>query len=164
MLATLLRAIMLYIFVLIVMRLMGKREIGQLQPFELAIAIMIADLASIPMAEIGIPIFNGIISILGLLVMNLLISIINMKSVNGRKILSGKPRILVYRGKIDEKALKKERITINELQERLRVKDVYNLADVEYVILETSGEISVISKPNKRNSIPEDFGIEPEYE
>ena len=79
------RAIILYIVVLIVMRLMGKREIGQLQPFELAIAIMIADLASIPMTETGIPISNGIVPIIGLLVMHLIISTINLKSINSKK-------------------------------------------------------------------------------
>ena len=158
------RAIVLYIVVLIVMRLMGKREIGQLQPFELAISIMIADLASIPMTEIGIPLGNGIIPILGLLVMHLLISIINLKSNKAREIICGKPRILIYRGKIDEKALKKERLSINELQEKLRSSDVMNLGDVEYAILETSGDVSIIQKPNKRNVIPEDFGIMPEYE
>ena len=84
MLITFLRAIILYIIVLIVMRLMGKREIGQLQPFELVIAIMIADLASIPMTEAGIPIWNGIIPILALLIMHLIISIINMKSIRMR--------------------------------------------------------------------------------
>ena len=133
MLITFFRAIVLYLIVLIVMRLMGKREIGQLQPFELAISIMIADLASIPMTEIGIPIFNGITPILGLLVMH-------------------------------EKALKKERFTINELQERLRGNNVVNLGDVEYAILETSGEVTVIQKPEKRNTIPEDFNITPDYE
>ena len=80
MLATFTRSIIIYIIVLIVMRLMGKREIGQMQPFELAISIMIADLASIPMSDIGIPIFNGIIPILGLLVMHLIISVLNIKS------------------------------------------------------------------------------------
>ena len=158
------RSIVLYIIVLIVMRLMGKREIGQLQPFELAIAIMIADLASIPMTDTGIPISNGIVPILGLLVMHLLISMINVKSVKAREIISGKPRILIYRGKIDEKALLKERFTVNELQEKLRDKDIVNISDVEYAILETSGQITVIEKPSKRKLIPEDLGIEPEYE
>ena len=164
MLITFVRAIFLYIIVLIVMRLMGKREIGQLQPFELAISIMIADLASIPMTESGVPISNGIIPILGLLVMHLLISLINLKSLKAREIICGKPRILIYRGKIDEKALKKERFTINELQERLRKSNVMYLGDVEYAILETSGDLSVIQKPGKRNTIPEDFNITPEYE
>ena len=164
MLITFFRSILIYIFVLVVMRLMGKREIGQLQPFELAIAIMIADLASIPMTDPGIPISNGIISILGLLVMHLIISIINMKSMKAREIICGRPTILIYRGKIDEKALKKERFTINELEERLRGNNVTSLGDVEYAILETSGQVTVIQKPEKRNTIPEDFNIVPEYE
>ncbi len=164
MLINFVRAIILYIVVLIVMRLMGKREIGQLQPFELAIAIMIADLASIPMTETGIPISNGIVPIVGLLVMHLIISTINLKSIKAREAICGKPRILIYRGKIDEKALKKERFTLNELQERLRAKDVVNIGDIEYAILETSGQVTVIEKPNKRKLIPEDLGIMPEYE
>ena len=158
------RSIILYIIVLFVMRLMGKREIGQLQPFELAISIMIADLATIPMTDTGIPISNGIIPILGLLVMHLCISIINLRSIRARGVLCGKPRILIYRGRIQEEALKKERFTINELQERIRSENVVNLGDVEYAILETSGQITVIEKPNKRQIIPEDLGIMPDYE
>ena len=164
MIITFIRAIILYILVLFVMRLMGKREIGQLQPFELAISIMIADLATTPMADPGIPITNGIIPILGLLMMHLIISIINIKSIRAREIICGKPSILIYRGKIDEKVLKKERFTINELQERLRGSDIVNIGDVEYAILETSGQVTVIQKPNKRTTTPEDFGIIPEYE
>ena len=158
------RSIMLYTIVLIVMRLMGKREIGQLQPFELAISIMIADLASIPMADTGIPIGNGIVPILGLLIMHLLISFINLKSIKAREIICGKPSILIYRGKIQQKAMVKERFTINELQERIRSQNISSLGDVEYAILETSGQISVIPKPNKRNTTPEDFNIMPDYE
>ena len=158
------RAIVLYIIVLMVMRMMGKREIGQLQPFELAISIMIADLASIPMTDTGIPLSNGIVPILGLLVMHLIISVINIKSIKAREIICGKPRILIYRGKIDEEALIKERFTITELQERLRAQDIVNIGDVEYAILETSGQVTVIEKPNKRKLIPEDLGIMPEYE
>lgn len=164
MLLTFFRTIILYIIVLIVMRFMGKREIGQLQPFELAISIMIADLATIPMAETGIPITSGIIPILGLLVMHLLISFINLKSIKAREIICGKPSILIYRGKIQEQNLIKERFTINELEERLRGENVFNIGDVEYAILETSGQVTVIQKPNKRTTIPEDFNIMPEYE
>ena len=141
------RAIVLYIVVLIVMRIMGKREIGQMQPFELAISIMIADLAATPMAETGIPISNGIIPILGLLVMHLVISTINIKSTKAREILCGKPSILINRGKIDENILRKERFTINELEERLRDNNIFNIGDVEYAILETSGQVTVIQKP-----------------
>lgn len=158
------RVSIIYILVLLVMRLMGKREIGQMQPFELVIAIMIADLAAVPMSDTGIPITSGIIPILALLLFQLIISIINLKSITLRKIICGKPRMLIYRGRIDEKALKKEKITINELQERLRQKDIFTIGDVEYAVLETSGEISIIQKPEKRNVIPEDFNITPEYE
>ena len=164
MLVTFFRAIVLYIIVLVVMRLMGKREIGQLQPFELAISIMIADLAATPMAETGIPITNGIMPILGLLVMHLIISMINIKSTKARQIICGKPSLLIFRGKIDQKVLKKERFTINELEERLRDNNVFNIGDVEYAILETSGQVTVIPKPNKRPTTPEDFNIEPKYE
>lgn len=164
MLATFFRSIIIYIIVLIVMRLMGKREIGQMQPFELAISIMIADLASIPMSDIGIPISNGIIPILGLLVMHLIISILNIKSSRLREVICGKPSILIYQGRIDEQKLKKERLTLNELEEKLRSNNIMNLGDVEYAILETSGDISVIPKPNKRNTTPEDFNIMPDYE
>ena len=143
---------------------MGKREISQLQPFELAISIMIADLATIPMAEPGIPITNGIIPILGLLIMHLTISVINLKSVKLREVMCGKPSILIYRGRIVEKNMKKERFTINELEERLRGNNVFNIGDVEYAILETSGQVTLIQKPNKRTTIPEDFNIMPEYE
>ena len=125
---------------------------------------MIADLASVPMADTGIPITNGIIPILALLLIDLLISIVNLKSIKGRNIICGKPSILIFRGKIDEQIIKKEKITVNELQERLREKNIFNLGDVEYAILETSGQLTVIQKPSKRNLIPEDLEIEPEYE
>lgn len=164
MLITFIRAILLYIFVLIAMRAMGKREIGQLQPFEFTIALMIADLASIPMTDVGISIFSGIVPMLGLIIMHILISVVNLKSVKAREIISGKPRILIHRGRIDEKALKKERYTVSELQEKLRSKDVFSLLDVEYAILETNGDITVVQKPGKRNLTPIDLGIEPEYD
>ena len=164
MLITFFRAIVLYILILVVMRLMGKREIGQMQPFELAISIMIADLATLPMTETGVPISNGIIPILGLLVMHLTISMLNLKSTKAREIICGKPAILIFRGKVDEKVLKKERFTINELEERLRTNNIFNIGDVEYAVLETSGQVTVIPKPNKRATTPEDFNIEPKYE
>lgn len=164
MLATFIRSIIIYIIVLIVMRLMGKREIGQMQPFELAISIMIADLASIPMTDIGIPISNGIIPILGLLVMHLVISVLNIKSSKIREFICEKPTVLINKGRIDENKMRKERFTLNELEEKLRSNNVMNIGDVEFAILETSGDISVIQKPNKRTTTPEDFNIMPDYE
>ena len=125
---------------------------------------MIADLASTPMADAGIPLTNGIIPILALLVMHLIISILNIKSIKARQILCGKPSILIYRGRIDEKMLRKERFTVNELEERLRGSNVVNIGDVEYAILETSGQVTVIQKPEKKNVTVEDMGIKTEYE
>ena len=164
MLLILIRTLVLYGIILIVMRLMGKREIGQMQPFEFTIAIMISDLATMPMEDSGIPISNGIIPILGLLLAHLMISFLNMKSIKSREILCGKPSILIYRGKIDEASLLKERFTINELQERLRDKDVTNIADVEYAILETSGQVNVILKPEKQTVTIEDMKLTKEYQ
>lgn len=106
----------------------------------------------------------GIIPILGLLVMHLTISMLNLKSTKAREIICGKPAILIFRGKVDEKVLKKERFTINELEERLRTNNIFNIGDVEYAVLETSGQVTVIPKPNKRATTPEDFNIEPKYE
>lgn len=164
MLVIFVRSIILYVFVFMTMRIMGKREIGQLQPFEFAITIMIADLAASPMANNGIPLTNGIIPILGLLVLHLIISVLNLKSLRIRQFICGKPSILIHRGRIDEKVLKKERLTINELEERLRTGGVSTLFDVEYAILETSGDLTIVQKPNKRTTIPEDFNIMPQYE
>ena len=135
MILILVRTVIIYILVLFVMRFMGKREIGQMQPFELVISIMIADLAATPMSELGIPIVYGVIPIFGLLIMHVIISVLNLKSIKIREIICGKPRILIYRGRIDEKALIQENFTINELQERLRVNNVNNLGDVEFAIL-----------------------------
>ena len=163
MLVNFIRAIILYIIILIIMRLMGKREIGQLQPFEFVISLMIANLATIPMSDTGVPILDGIVPMLGLLAMHLIITLLNLKSARFRFAICGKPNILVYRGKIDENALEKERFTVSELEERLREKDIFSFADVEYVILETNGDISVILKPEKRNVTLEDMNIQAEY-
>ena len=160
MLTIVLRAVIIYLVVLFLYRIMGKRQLGQMQPFELVISIMIADLASTPMTEIGIPILYGIIPIFGMLFMHIAISVINIKSIRMREIICGKPRILIDKGRIDERALIKENFTINELQERLRVNDVNNISDVEYAILETSGQISVILKAEKSPATCEDLNIQ----
>ncbi len=164
MLNTFIRSIILYVLVLIVMRIMGKREIGQFQPFELAIAIMISDLSTIPMSDTGIPLSNGIIPIMGLLCIHLIITVLNMTNTKIRGIICGKPAILIKKGIIDEKQLKKERFSINELEAKLRNDNVMSLADVEYAILETNGNISVILKSKKAPITAEDMNVIPKYE
>jgi len=138
---------------------MGKRQIGQLQPFELVIAIMISELASVPMQNTGIPLINGIIPILTLLVAQITMSFISLKSTKARGVICGKPSILIENGRINEKELRKEMYTINDLLEQLRIKNFQNIADVEFAILETNGQLSVIPKPQKRPVCPEDLNI-----
>lgn len=158
------RTIILYSLILIVIRCMGKKEIGQMQPFEFVISIMIADIASMPLTDIGVPILHGVIPILGVLMMYIVITICNISSITLREIICGRPTILINKGVLDEANLIKEKITINELQERLRVKDVFSIADVEYAILETNGELSIIEKVEKRNIVTSDLNINPKYE
>lgn len=164
MLMVLLKTFIIYAYLLLIMRLMGKREVGQLQTFELVVSMIIADVAAVPIYDEKASLLNVIISVGTLFLLHVIIAIINLKSVKGREILCGRPRILIEKGKIDEEALKKEFLTINELQERLREKDVFNLGEVEYVILETSGQISIVLKPDKRNIKMEDLNIKSEYE
>ena len=164
MLMVIVKTVIIYVFLLLIMRLMGKRELGQIQTFELVISMIIADTAAVPIYDENASLLNALVSVSILFLMHMIISFINMRSVKGREIFCGKPRILINKGRIEEEALKKESITINELQERLREKDVFNLGDVEYVILETSGQISVVPKPEKRALKIEDLNIKSEYE
>jgi uncharacterized membrane protein YcaP (DUF421 family) len=164
MLVVFVRALVLYIIVVITMRIMGKRQIGQLQPFELAIAIMISELAAVPMQNTGIPLINGIIPILTLLIAQLLMSLLSLKSIRARALFCGRPAILIEKGKINETALRKELYTLNDLLEQLRIKNFPNIADVEYAILETNGQLSVIPKSQKRPLNPQDMNIKTDYE
>lgn len=160
--AIFIRTLILYAIVLIALRLMGKREIGQLQPFELVVTIMIADLASVPMQDIGIPLIQGIVPILALLVGQIILSFFNLKSSFMRKIISGKPTVLIADGKIMEDRLKNQKYTIDGLLEELRVAGYPDINDVDYAILEVSGEISVIPKPDSLPATKKDFKIKGE--
>lgn len=164
MLVVFVRALILYIIVVVVMRIMGKRQIGQLQPFELAIAIMISELAAVPMQNTGIPLINGIVPILTLLIAQLLMSFLSLKSIRARAIICGKPTMLIEKGRINENALRKELYTLNDLLEQLRIVNYPNIADVEYAILETNGQLSVIPKSQKRPLNPGDMDIKTDYE
>ncbi|MGE5557552.1 MAG: DUF421 domain-containing protein [Bacillota bacterium] len=158
------RTLVLYILVVFVMRVMGKRQIGQLQPFELVIAILIADLAAVPMADKEIPLINGIIPILTLLVAQVFLSTLNMKSIVARRVICGKPSLLVENGKIVERELDNLRYNLHDLLEQIRTKGYFNLADVEFAILETNGTLNVIPKSQKRPICPGDLAIDTPYE
>lgn len=158
------RALILYFLVVIVMRIMGKQQIGELQPYELVVAVMIADLGAVPMQNTGIPLLAGIIPILTLLISQLALSYISMKSIRGRELICGTPTILIEKGRLLEAQMRKERYNINDLLEALRNQGYYNIADVEYAILETNGTLSVIPKVEKRPITPQDLNLNPPYE
>lgn len=158
------RTLILYSLVIITMRIMGKRQIGQLQPFELAVAIMISELAAVPMQNTGIPLLAGIIPILTLLIAQILLSFVSLKSTKARGIICGKPSIMIENGKIIEANLRREMYTLNDLLEQLRIKNTPNVADVEFAILETNGQLSIIPKSQKRPLSPEDLQLPTNYE
>ncbi|WP_432403694.1 YetF domain-containing protein [Wukongibacter sp. M2B1] len=153
------RTMILYILVVAAIRLMGKAELSELQPYELVIIIMISELASLPMATVEMPFVNGVVAISTLVFLQIVISFITLKSEKARAIICGKPSILIENGKILENELKELRININDLIEQLRIKDFANIDDVEFAILETNGDLSVIPKSSKRPLTPSDMNI-----
>lgn len=163
MIIILIRTLLLYIFVLFCLRLMGKGELSEMQPFELVIILMISELASLPMEDTAIPLINGFVSIIALLFIQVVISYINLKSEKARSIICGKPSILINNGNINEREMQRLRINMNDLLEQLRVKEYYNIADVEFAILETNGDLSVIPKANKQPVTLDDMHITPSY-
>ena len=154
-----LRTLILYILVVIVMRIMGKPQIGQLQPFELVIAIMISELAAVPMADTEIPLLNGIIPIMTLLLAQVTLAYWSLKSEKARELICGRPSILIEKGRILEGELRRLRMNINDLLEQLRVKNYPNIAEVDYAILETNGALSVIPKGSNRHVQMKDLGL-----
>ncbi|MBU3127007.1 DUF421 domain-containing protein [Clostridium tagluense] len=141
------------------MRMMGKKQIGELEPFELVIALMISELATFPMQDIRIPILHAIIPIITLLFLQVATSFIELKSEKARKILTGAPSILIKNGKIDIAELRYQRFNINDLLEELRLKGYFNLSDIEYAILETSGELSILPKTGNSNITKDDLNL-----
>ena len=148
MIVVLIRSILLYIVVLIALRIMGKGEIAEMNAFDLVITLLIAEVAAIPMENNNIPIINGIAAVTGLVAMQIIISYITLKNRKIRVFLSGKPSILIDKGKINYKELEKERITIDELLEQLRIDGYFKITDVQYAILETDGNLSILPSPS----------------
>ena len=164
MLITFFRTIILYLLVIIALWVMGKRQIGELHPSELVVTIMISELASIPMQASTIPLIYGALPILTLIIAEVIFSYITLKSEKARAIISGRPSVLVKNGVIDEKELEKLRYNLNDLLEELRVNNYPNIKDVEFAILESSGQLSIIPKSQKRAVTPEDLKIDTKYE
>ena len=142
-----LRTLVLYLVLLLVIRLMGKRQLGEMEPTEFVVTMLVANLASIPMEDQGIPLYAGLVPILTVLGAELILSALSLKSVRLRRILCGKPVILIENGRIIQENLRKTRVTMDELSEHLREKDVLDPGTVRYAILETNGNLSVFPYP-----------------
>lgn len=157
MITVFIRSIILYIALLISLRIMGKGEIAEMNSFDLVITFLLAEVASIPMENNNIPLLYGIASITALVLMQAFISYFALKSRKVSTLLSGKPSILINKGKIDYKELKKERISIDEIFEQLRIQGYFNINDIQYAILETDGNLSVVPSTSYEDNQFKDF-------
>ena len=155
-----LRTLVLYTILIAVIRMMGKRQIGQMEPSEFVVTMLVANLAAIPMQDAGLPLFTGLVPILTVLGMELILSFLSMKSLLFRKLLCGKPVILIENGNILQQNLRKTRVTLDELTGHLREKDVLDLKSVQFAILETNGNLSVFPYPKYRPAAATDAGIQ----
>ena len=155
-----LRTIILYLVLIAGMRILGKRQIGQLEPSEFVVAMLIADLAAIPMQNSGIPLFSGLVPILTVLGLELALSGLTMYSVRFRRLMCGKPVILIDNGKILQENMRLARITLDELSGHLRQKDVLDVSAVQYAILETDGNLSVFPYPREKPASAKEAGIQ----
>ncbi len=140
----LIRTIVLYLFIIIGIRLLGKRQVGELEPSELVLALIIADLASVPMQDNGIPLLSGLIPIVILLSVATILSILSAKSIRVRTLLCGRPSIVIEGGMIKERELRRNRLTVDELLEELRIQGYTDLTTIKFAVLETNGQLSVL--------------------
>ena len=161
MLLTYIRTIVLYLVLIAVIRMMGKRQIGEMEPSEFVVTMLVANLASIPMQDGGIPLYSGLVPILTVLGVELILTALSMRSVKLRQLLCGKPVILIENGKILQKNLRSTRITLDELTELLRGKEVLRPDTVQYAILETNGNLSVFPFPEEKPATAKDAKITP---
>jgi len=163
MLISFVRTIILYLLIVIALRFMGKRQIGQLEPSELVITMMISDLAAIPIGHVSIPLMHGVIPVVTLILLEAFISFLNLKSRAIRKLVSGVPVVVIKDGKVVERELEKLRLNIDDLMEELRANNCPNITEIAYAIFETNGSLSVITKTEYTPITPNDIGKHPKY-
>ena len=163
---SIIRVIVLYSLIIISIRLMGKRQIGELEPSELVLAMIISDLAAVPMQDMGIPLLNGILPIIILLAFEIIISVLNVKSIRFRELVCGRPSIVIDHGHINQKEMQKNRFTVDELFEELRMQSILDISKVKYAILEINGHLSTMLYPEENppsagmlNIFPKGFDI-----
>ena len=154
------RTVILYLILICVIRLMGKRQIGEMEPSEFVVTMLVANLAAIPMQDGGIPLFSGLVPILTVLGVELVLSWLTLRSVALRRFLCGKPVILIDNGVLLQDNLRQTRVTLDELTGHLREKDVLDITQVQYAILETDGNLSVFPFPKNKPAAARDAGIQ----
>ena len=153
------RAFIIYIFVIIAVRIMGKRQVGELKPHELVITILLSAVAVIPLEENSMPLANCLVPILLFISMEIITSVVSMKSLWFRNLLQGKPIFVIRKGKLDQNKLKQMRFTIDDIVDALRQKDIFDLSEVEDAVIETNGSLSVLPKAEYKPLTPNDVNI-----
>ncbi len=161
MIIAVIRTIILYLLIILGIRLLGKRQIGELEPSELVLSLIIADLAAVPMQDFGIPLLMGLIPILTLLCLSAILSGLTVRSIRFRALLCSRPSIVVRDGKVLSKELNKNRFTVDELMEELRMAGITDLSSVKYAVLETTGRISVLPYVQDQPVTPRAMGLKP---
>ena len=159
MLLLIIRTIILYFIIMIALKIMGKRQIGQLQPFELVVILVISEMASISMQYIGVSLLNSIIPIITISILQITLALINLKSSKARRFICGYPTTVIKNGKILEEEMASLRMNVNDLLEIMRSKGFFNLAEVECAIMETNGQLSIMPRSNKRPLQLDDIGL-----
>lgn len=162
MLISFIRTVLLYAVLVLCIRLMGKRQVGEMEPAEFVVTMLLANLAAGPMQDSALPLLSAVIPILVVFALELALAALSMKSQWVSRVLCGKPTILISEGRIDQRALSSSRMSMDELAEQLREKDVFDLAAVKYAILETDGELSVMLYPDRKPATAKAQGIQPE--
>ena len=161
MLSAVTRTVVLYLLIIAGIRLMGKRQIGELEPSELVLSLLIADLAAVPMQDFGIPLLMGAVPILTLLCLSTLLSVLTVKSLRLRALLCGRPSVVIRDRKLLVREIRKNRFTLDELLEELRTAGVTDLSSVKCAVLETTGRVSVLPRAGAQPATAEDLGLRP---
>ena len=159
MLIAIVRTLILYIFIIAALRLMGKRQISDMQPSELVVTLVVSDIASLPMQNTSQPLLSGMIPVMVLVGLEILTSVLMMKSRTVRKLVCGNPVVVIEDGRLLQKQMKRLRMTNSDLMEQLRQQSVFSLDDVQYCIVETNGALSILEKPEKRVPNAEEAGV-----
>lgn len=159
MITTVLRTTFIYFFVVLVLRLMGKRQIGELEPSELVVTIMVSDLAAMPITNVGTPLLVSLLAILILVILEIFISYFSYRSTKVRTVFYGRPSMFYENGRLNQKEMRRQRFNVADLMEEIRNNGAVSLDEVEYVLMETNGKVSVILKSENSPVTPQDLNL-----